>query len=84
MHFCAICEITFRVDGPLKSNVVLEKSLKNGCYFFCINPVIVFLTCLAGGTDNHLVLLDLRPRVSLLVVFEYSTMTSSRAFLHLK
>ena len=52
--------------------------------FSCINPVIVFLTCLAGGTDNHLVLLDLRPRVSLLVVFEYSTMTSSRAFLHLK
>ena len=33
MHFCTICEIIFLVGGPWKSNVVLEKSLKNGCNF---------------------------------------------------
>ena len=64
--------------------MVLENRMWSLKSPFCINPVIVFLTCLAGGTDNHLVLLDLRPRVSLLVVSEYSTMMSSRAFLHLK
>ena len=62
----------------------LKSPLKKWLLFFCISPVIVFLTCLAGGTDNHLVLLDLRPRVSLLVIFEYSTMTSSQAFFTFK
>ena len=33
MHFCTICEIKFLVGGRWKSNVVLEKSLKNGCNF---------------------------------------------------
>ena len=33
IHFCTICEIIFLVGGPWKSNVVLEKSLKNGCNF---------------------------------------------------
>ena len=33
VHFCTICEILFLVGGPWKSNVVLEKSLKNGCNF---------------------------------------------------
>ena len=27
------------VGGPWKSIVALEKSLKNGCNFFCMNPV---------------------------------------------
>ena len=31
VHFCTICEIVFLVGGPWKSDVVLEKSLKNGC-----------------------------------------------------
>ena len=35
MHFCTICEIIFLVGSPWKSNVVLEKSLKNGCSFLC-------------------------------------------------
>ena len=34
MHFYTICEIIFLVGGPWKSNVVFEKSLKNGCIFF--------------------------------------------------
>ena len=33
VHFFTICEILFLVGGPWKSNVVLEKSLKNGCNF---------------------------------------------------
>ena len=33
MHFCTISEIIFLVGCPWKSNVVLEKSLKNGCNF---------------------------------------------------
>ena len=40
VHFFSICEISFPVGGPCKSNVVLEKSLKNGCNFFWMNPVI--------------------------------------------
>ena len=39
IHFCTICDITFLVSCPWKSNVVLqksfEKSLKNGCNFLC-------------------------------------------------
>ena len=33
VHFSTICEIIFLVSGPWKLNVVLEKSLKNGCNF---------------------------------------------------
>ena len=33
MHFCTICEIIVLLGGPGKSDVVLEKSLKNGCNF---------------------------------------------------
>ena len=33
MQFCTICKIIFLVGGPGKSNVVLEKSLENGCNF---------------------------------------------------
>ena len=33
MHLCTICEIIFLVGGPWKSNVALEKSLKNSCSF---------------------------------------------------
>ena len=34
VNFCTTFEIIFLVDGPWKSNVVLEKSLKNGSSFF--------------------------------------------------
>ena len=33
VYFCTICEIIFLEGGPWKSNVVLEKSLENGCIF---------------------------------------------------
>ena len=33
VNFCTTFEIIFLVDGPWKSNVVLEKSLKNGSSF---------------------------------------------------
>ena len=33
VHFFTMYEITFLVGGPWKSNVVLEKSLKNGCNY---------------------------------------------------
>ena len=33
VHFCTICEIIFLVGRPWKSNIALEKSLKNGCNF---------------------------------------------------
>ena len=33
VHFLTMCEITFLVAGPGKSNVVLKKSLKNDCNF---------------------------------------------------
>ena len=36
LHFCTICEITFLEGGPRKSNVFLEKSLKNGCNFLYV------------------------------------------------
>ena len=46
--FFTMCEITFLVGGPWKSNVVLEKSLKislkNGCNFLyepCKSPLAV-------------------------------------------
>ena len=42
MHFCKICETTFLVGGPWKSNVVLEKSLKDGCNFL-YEPWLGFL-----------------------------------------
>ena len=38
MHFCTIYEITFLVNVPLKSNVVLQKSFKMVAVI-CINPV---------------------------------------------
>ena len=37
MYFYRICEIIFLVGGPLKSNGVLENSLRNG-WNFCMNP----------------------------------------------
>ena len=57
MHFCTICEIIFLVGGPWKSNVVLEKSLKNGC-IFCMNPinsakVVPFLVYLWSIYDSY-------------------------------
>ena len=33
VHFLTMCEITFLVGGPGKSNVVLKKSFKNDCIF---------------------------------------------------
>ena len=35
---CIICEITFLVDGPWKSNVVLEKSFKKMVAIFLYQP----------------------------------------------
>ena len=43
MHFCTICENIFVLGSAWKSNVVLEKSLKNGCNFLrepCISCVV--------------------------------------------
>ena len=34
VHLWTICEITFRVVGPWKFDVVLEDTLKIGCIFF--------------------------------------------------
>ena len=44
VHLWTICEIIFRVVGPWKFHVVLEKSLKIGCIFLyepCINYAVI-------------------------------------------
>ena len=45
MHFCTICEIIFLVGCAWKSNVVLEKSLKNGCNVLYEPWLLQFLWC---------------------------------------
>ena len=50
--FCRICEIIFLVGGPWKSNVILEKSLRNGCNF-CMNPGVNLLSL--NLLWNHLI-----------------------------
>ena len=43
VHFFTMYEITFLVGGPWKSNVVLEKSLKNGCNYLYEPCVVIVL-----------------------------------------